>query len=70
MMSMVLSSKCWRALENWRDNMSTDSKEKKLPKGIRRRKSGLYEARFTYKGELSTVYTSNLKLLQSVCAEN
>ena len=32
--------------------MSTDSKEKKLPKGIRRRKSGLYEARFTYKGEL------------------
>lgn len=25
--------------------MSTDSKEKKLPKGIRRRKSGLYEAR-------------------------
>ena len=35
--------------------MSTDSKEKKLPKGIRRRKSGLYEARFTYKGELYTL---------------
>ena len=44
--------------------MSTDSKEKKLPKGIRRRKSGLYEARFTYKGELYTLYNTNLKLLQ------
>lgn len=49
--------------------MSTDSKEKKLPKGIRRRKSGLYEARFTYKGELYTLYNTNLKLLQSEIAE-
>ena len=47
--------------------MSTDSKEKKLPKGIRRRKSGLYEARFTYKGELYTIQISNcfrVKLLK------
>ena len=49
-MFMVLSSGCWRAPETWRDKMGIDNKEKKLPKGIRRRKSGLYEARFTYKG--------------------
>lgn len=49
--------------------MGIDNKEKKLPKGIRRRKSGLYEARFTYKGELYTLYNTNLKLLQREIAE-
>lgn len=35
-----------------------------LPKGIRQRKDGRYEARFTYKGESYTIYNKDLKAIK------
>lgn len=49
--------------------MSVDINGKTLPKGIRQRKDGRYEGRFTYKGESYTLYNTNLKLLQKELAD-
>ena len=49
--------------------MSVDIKGKPLPKGIRQRKDGRYEGRFTYKGQDYTLYNTNLKILQSEMAD-
>lgn len=45
-------------------NMALDSKGKQLPKGIRQKKDGRYEGRFTYKGESYTFYSMDLKALK------
>lgn len=46
--------------------MATD---RKLPKGIYRRKNGLYEGRFQYQGESYAVYGRNVKKLEKNLAE-
>lgn len=43
--------------------MAQDTSGKELPKGIRQRKDGRYEGRFTYQGEAFTFYNKNLKEL-------
>lgn len=43
--------------------MSIDNSGKELPKGIRQRKDGRYEGRFTYQGEAYTLYNKNIKNL-------
>ena len=43
--------------------MAQDNSGKELPKGIRQRKDGRYEGRFTYQGESFTFYNKNLKEL-------
>lgn len=49
--------------------MSVDTNGKTLPKGIRQRKDGRYEGRFTYRGENYTLYNTNLRLLQKDLAD-
>lgn len=49
--------------------MSVNLKGKPLPKGIRQRKDGRYEGRFTYKGQEYTLYNTNLKILQGEMAD-
>ena len=44
--------------------MALDNKGKELPKGIRQRKDGRYEARFTYNGESYTIYNMDLRILK------
>lgn len=43
--------------------MAKDNSGKELPKGIRQRKDGRYEGRFTYQGESFTFYNKNMKEL-------
>lgn len=43
--------------------MAQDTSGKELPKGIRQRKDGRYEGRFTYQGEAFTFYNKNLREL-------
>lgn len=43
--------------------MSIDNSGKELPKGIRQRKDGRYEGRFTFQGEAYTLYNKNIKNL-------
>lgn len=44
--------------------MAKDLSGKELPKGIRQKADGRYEARFTYKGKNYTLYNMELKLLK------
>lgn len=49
--------------------MAKDLLGKELPKGIRQRKDGRYEGRFTYQGESFTFYNKNLKVLMKEMQE-